>query len=203
MRMTIRAAASITLAGLLLGPTSAIAQASPLDDMLKAATKALEVFNYRQADSISRTVLAFGSVLTKQQRALALQVSIASIYPEDKPNERQTDTARTRIKQLLAVDPSVWDRNLTWDGLDSLRALVVRASAPGKIVLGSRTPNAFLFIGDQPQGLLGSVRTIEVPPDIDVRLAIRADKCVPFDTVVRVRAADTLVVGRRNLTCTP
>lgn len=193
----------VAVAAMLATPAALQAQASPLDDMLKAATKALEVFNYRQADSISRSVLAFGSVLTKQQRALALQVSIASIYPEDKPGERQTDTARTRIKQLLAIDPAAWDRNLTWDGLDSLRALVIRASAPGKIVLGSRTPNAFLFIGDQPQGLLGSVRTIEVPPDTDVRLGIRADKCIPFDTVVRVRAADTLVVGRRNLTCTP
>lgn len=184
-------------------PCGLQAQASPLDEMLKNATRALEVFNYRKADSISQSVLAFGSVLTKPQRTLALQISIASIYPEDKPNERQTDTARARIKQLLTIDPGVWDRNLTWDGLDSLRSLVVRASAPGKIVLASRTPSAFLFIGDQPQGLLGSIRTIEVPPDVDVRLSIRADKCIPFDTVVRVRAADTLVVGRRNLTCTP
>src|SRR4051812_27479495 len=93
MRMNSRVAVRIALGMTLLVPAAMRAQAtSPLDDMLKTATKALEVFNYRQADSISRSVLAFGSVLTKQQRALALQVSIAAVFPEDKPNERQTDS---------------------------------------------------------------------------------------------------------------
>src|SRR4051812_17870450 len=90
-------------------PCALYAQASPLDEMLKTATRALEVFNYRKADSLAQSVLAFGSVLTKSQRTLALQISIAAIYPEDKPNERQTDTTRARIKQLLAIDPAVWD----------------------------------------------------------------------------------------------
>jgi hypothetical protein len=197
---------SVLLAGLSLSialSSGARAQASPLDEMLSSARKSLEGLDYRKADSISRSVLAFGSVLSKPQRVLALQILIGASYPEDKPNERKTDTTRARIKELLAVDPQAWDRNLTWDNLDSLRALVVRASAPGKIVIGSRTPNAFLFINNQPQGLIGSLKVVELPPDTDVPLSIRAEKCVPFDTTVRVRAADSLVVGRRNLTCTP
>jgi hypothetical protein len=199
---TLRFLAGLAVA-LTVGSSSAAAQASPLDDMLSAAKRSLEVLDYRKADSISRSVLAFGSVLSKPQRVLALQILIGAAYPEDKPNERQTDTARARIKELLAVDAQAWDRNLTWDQLDTLRALVVRASAPGKIVLGSRTPNAFLFINNQPQGILGSLKIIELPPDMNVPLSIRAERCTPFDTVVRVRANDSVVVGRRNLTCTP
>jgi hypothetical protein len=183
--------------------SAARAQASPLDEMLTSAKKSLEVLDYRKADSISRGVLAFGSVLSKPQRVLALQILIAASYPEDKPDARKTDTARARIKELLTVDPQAWDRNLTWDNLDTLRALVVRASAPGKILIGSRTPNAFLFINNQPQGLIGSLKLVELPPDTDVPLSIRAEKCVPFDTTIRIRAADSVAIGRRNLTCTP
>lgn len=196
------AVASALLASLHAG-SAARAQGSPIDQLLSSATKALDLFNYRQADSLARSALAFGSVLSKQQQALALQISIAASYPEDKPNERQTDSARARIKQLLGIDRAAWDRNLSWDGLDTLRAFVIRASQPGKMVLGSRTPSAFLFINGQSQGLLGSLRTIDIPPDTDTPLSIRADKCIPFDTVVRVRAADSVIVGRRNLTCTP
>jgi hypothetical protein len=117
--------------------------------------------------------------------------------------DRRTDTTRARIKELLVLDNTAWDRDLTWDGIDSLRALVIRASAPGKIVIGSRTPNALLFLNNQSQGLIGSLKLIELPPDTDVPLSIRAEKCTAFDTTVRVHAADSVVIGRRNLTCTP
>jgi hypothetical protein len=188
---------------LLAVASAAAAQANPLDDMLTSAKKSLEVLDYKKADSISRTVLAFGTVLSKPQRTLALQILIGASFPEDKPNERQADTARVRIKELLSLDPSAWDRNLTWDGLDSLRSSIVRASAPGRIVIGSRTLNAFLFINNQAQGLLGPLRVLELPPDSTIALSVRAERCTPFDTTVRVRAADSIVIGRKNLTCTP
>jgi hypothetical protein len=204
--MTMRVFRLLAVSGLALslaGASPALAQGSPIDEILSSAKRSLEVLNYRQADSLSRSALSFGAALTRPQRVLALQILIGSVYPEDKPNERQTDTARSRIKELIALDAAAWDRNLTWDGLDSLRALVVMAARPGKILLGSRTPNAFLFLNNQPQGLIGSLRTVELAPDTNIPLSIRAEKCVPFDTVVRVRAADSLVIGRRNLTCTP
>jgi hypothetical protein len=189
--------------GLAVAVSSARAQTNPLDDMLVSAKKALEVLDYKKADSVSRSVLAFGTVLSKPQRTLALQILIGASFPEDKPNERQADTARVRIKELLSLDPSAWDRNLTWDGLDSLRALVVRSSAPGKVLIGSRTPNAFIFVNNQSQGLIGSLRLVEVPPDSTIAISIRAEKCTPFDTTLRVRAADSVILGRKNLTCTP
>jgi hypothetical protein len=183
--------------------STARAQTNPLDDMLSSAKKSLELFDYKKADSISRSVLAFGTVLSKPQRTLALQILIGASFPEDKPNERQSDTARVRIKELLALDALAWDRNLTWDGLDSLRAAVVRASAPGRVVIGSRTQNAFLFVNNQSVGLVGSLKVVELPPDSAIVLSIRAERCTPFDTTVRVRAADSVVIGRKNLTCTP
>src|ERR1043165_8203268 len=70
------------------------AQGNPLDDMLTSAKKSLEVFDYRRADSISRTVLAFGSVLSKPQRVLALQILIGASYPEEQPHERRTEERR-------------------------------------------------------------------------------------------------------------
>ena len=200
--MTIRSQL-LAAAALLTVTASAQAQANPLDGMLAAAKQSLEVLDYRKADSISRSVLAFGSALSKPQRILALQILIGASYPEDKPNERKADTARARIKELIGLDPAAWDRNLTWDDLDSLRALVIRSTAPGKILLGTRTPNAFLFLNNQSKGLLGSLMVIEVPPDSSVALSIRAERCTPFDTIVKVRARDSVPIGRRNLTCTP
>lgn len=174
---------------------------SPVDELLKSASNALDHFKYREADSLAKTAMAFGSVLTRPQQALALEISIASAYPEDKPNERQTDSAMARIRRLLAFDSQAWDRNLSWDGLDSLHAMVVRASRPGKIVLGSRTQGAVLSTNGVTQGLVGSLRTIEVSPDVEVRIRITADKCAPWDTVLTVHAADSVIVGRKNLTC--
>jgi hypothetical protein len=188
---------------LVAAASAARAQANPLDDMLATAKKSLEVLDYRKADSISRSVLAFGPALSKSQRALALQIIIGASYPEDKPNERQMDSTRARIKQLIDLDPSVWDRNLTWDGLDTLRALVLRTMAPGKIVIGSRTPNAMIFLNNQPLGLVGSLKVLELPPDSTIALSIRAERCAPFDTTVRVRAADSVIIGRKTLVCTP
>jgi hypothetical protein len=179
--------------------SSARAQANPLDGMLVSGKKALEVLDYKKADSISRSVLAFGSVLSKPQRVLALQILISASYPEDKPNERQVDTARARIKELLGVDASAWDRNLTWDDLDSLRSLVARSAAPGRIVIGTRTPNAFLFLNNQSRGLLGSLMVIELPPDSSIALSIRAERCTPFDTVVCGGAAAIILLrGRKH-----
>jgi hypothetical protein len=174
---------------------------SPVDDLLKSATKALDLFKYREADSLAKSAMAFGSVLTRQQQVLALEISIASAYPEDKPNERQTDSAMARIKRLITFDSKAWDRNLSWDQLDSLYALVVRSTRPGKVVIGSRTPGAVLTTNGVPQGLVGSLRTIEVSPDVEVKIKISADKCAPWDTVLTVHAADSVIVGRKNLTC--
>jgi len=188
---------------LVTGVSTVQGQTNPLDEMLGKAKSSLEVLDYKKADSISRSVLAFGSVLSKPQRTLALQILIGASYPEDKPNERQADTAGVRIKELLSIDPSAWDRNLTWDGLDSLRALVVRSSAPGRVLIGSRTPNAFIFVNNQSQGLIGPLRLVPLPPDSSIAISIRAEKCTPFDTVIRVRAGDSVVIGRKNLTCTP
>lgn len=199
--MRVRAGVIALLFALGSASTARAQSGSPVDDLLKSASKALDLFKYREADSLAKGALAFGPVLTREQQALALQISIASIYPEDKPNERQTDSAMARIRRLIAFDPKAWDRNLSWDGLDSLHALVVRASRPGKVVLASRTQGAILSTNDIPQGLMGSIRIIEVSPDVPVRIRISADKCAPWDTVLTVHAADSVIIGRKNLIC--
>jgi hypothetical protein len=197
-------ARSLGLACLLgTAPVAAVRAQGPVEEILKAASGALDTWRYREADSLARIALQFGPVLTKKQHATALQISAAAVYPEDKPNERVTDSAMARIKRLVTFDPKAWDRNLSWDGLDSLHAMVVRASRPGKVVLGSRTPGAMLFINEVAQGIMPSLRTIELSPDVPQKISIKADKCLPWDTVITVKAADSLIVGRRTLTCTP
>jgi hypothetical protein len=183
--------------------TAQVAQAgSPVTDMLTKSKNALNDLQYAKADSFARQVLALGSLLTVEQQVQALQLRAAAFYPEE-PDPRKQDSAVAVIRQLIAIGGKGVPRDLSWSGLDSLVAFVQRASAPAKIVLGSRTPGAFVFVNDQPQGPVSALRTVAVSPGVEVKISVRAEKCVSWDTTAVFRAADSVRIGIRNPKCTP
>jgi hypothetical protein len=180
-----------------------VAQAgSPVTDMLTKSKNALNDLQYARADSFARQVLALGSLLTVEQQIQALELRAAAFFPEETGPQKQ-DSAVVVIRQLLALGGKGVPKDLSWAGLDSLVSLVQRASAPAKVVMASRTPGAFVFVNDQPQGPLSSLRSIPVNPGVEVRLSVRAEKCASWDTTAVFRAADSVRIGIRNLKCTP
>jgi hypothetical protein len=129
-----------------------------------------------------------------------VQLRVAAFYPEE-PGDRKTDSAVATIRQMLGLGGKLVPKDISWAGLDSLVMLVERASTPAKIVFGSRTPGAVIYVNDVAQGTISSLRTILVSPAVDVKLSIRAEKCTPWDTVAVFRASDSVRVGIRNLKC--
>ena len=184
---------------------SASAQAptgSPVADVLTRAKNALNDVNYKAADSLARVALAYGNLLSRDEQLQALQLRIAALYPEDAADQR-LDSAMVLIRVMITAGTKAMPRDITWAGLDSLIARAVRASQPAKIVLGSRTNAAIVYVGAEPQGTIQGLRTVLVPPDLPVKLSIRADKCVTWDTTITVRAADSVRIGYRNPVCPP
>jgi hypothetical protein len=199
--MMLRAVILVALCG--AGSLSAQAQAgSPVTDVLKRAKNALNDVNYRAADSLARTALGYGNLLSREEQLTAMQIRIAALYPEDAADQK-LDSAMVLIRDMIASGTQSMPRDLTWAGLDSVIARAVRASQPAKLVLGSRTNGAIVYVNTEPQGTIQGLRTVLVPPDVPVKLYIRADKCVPWDTTITVRAADSVRIGYRNPVCPP
>lgn len=184
-------------------PARAQTQAgSPVSDILKRAKNALNDVNYRLADSLARVAIGYGNLLSREEQMQAMQLRIAASYPEDVADQR-LDTAMALIRQMIATGTKAMPRDITWAGLDTIVARTVQASQPAKLVLGSRTAAAIVYVADDPQGTIQGLRTVLVPPDIPIRVSIRADKCVPWDTTITVRAADSVRIGYRNPVCPP
>lgn len=199
--LTIRLAA----AGLLILATSAAAQTqagSPVGDVITRAKNALNDVNYKAADSLARVALSYGNLLSRDEQLTALQIRIAALYPEDAADQR-LDSAMALIRQMIAAGTRAMPRDITWAGLDTVVSRALRASQPAKLVLGSRTSAAIVYVGSDPQGTIQGLRTVLVPPDIPVKVSIRADRCAPWDTTITVRAADSVRIGYRNPVCPP
>jgi hypothetical protein len=173
---------------------------SPVTELLTKARNALNDLNYAKADSLARQVLALGSLITADQQLAAVQVRLAAFYPEESAAQKM-DSAVATIRQMIALGGRNVPRDISWGGLDSLVTLVKSASIPAKVVFGSKTPGAVIYVNDTPQGTISSLRTVLVPPAVEVKLSIRAEKCATWDTTAVFRASDSVRVGIRNLKC--
>jgi hypothetical protein len=185
-----------------LSASSAQTQAgSPVTEMMVRGRNALNDLNYKQADSVARRVLALGTLLSRQQQIDALQLLVAALYP-DEDGQQQQDTTIQLIRSLvsLGADKGI-PREMSHPKLDSLFLFVARAAQPAKVVLGSRTPGAFLYIDNNAQGALTGIRTVLVPAGKQVQLSIRADNCAPWDTTITTQSADSLRIGYRAPRC--
>lgn len=185
-----------------LSVSSAQTQAgSPVTDMMVRGRNALNDLNYKQADSVARRILALGTLLTRQQQVDALQLLVASLYP-DEDGQQQQDTTIQLIRTLvsLGADKGI-PREMSHPKLDSLFIFVARAAQPAKVVLGSRTPGAVLYIDNNPQGVMSGLRTVLIPAGKQVQLSIRADNCAAWDTTLTTQSADSLRIGYRAPRC--
>lgn len=201
--LTVRARAALLALVCMAGSARAQTQAgSPVTDVLTRAKNALNDVNYKAADSLARVALGYGNLLSRDEQLQALQLRIAALYPEDAADQR-LDSAMALIRQMITAGTKAMPRDITWAGLDSVIARAVRASQPAKVVLGSRTNAAIVYVNADPQGTIQGLRTVLVPPDLPVKLSIRADKCTAWDTTITVRAADSVRIGYRNPVCTP
>lgn len=195
--------AALALITGLAAPATAQTQAgSPVGDVLKRAKNALNDVNYKAADSLARSALGYGNLLSREEQLVALQIRIAALYPED-AGDQKLDSAMVLIREMIASGTKAMPRDITWPGLDTVITRAMRASQPAKVVLGSRTNAAIVYVNADPQGTIQGLRTVLVPPDLAVKLTIRADKCVPWDTTITVRAADSVRIGYRNPVCPP
>lgn len=70
----------------------------------------------------------------------------------------------------------------------------------GAFRIGSRVPRAGLYIDGTFAGLIGAIRTFSHKPG-QVRLQIKAEECVSWDTVMYLAPADTVQIAFRNPRC--
>lgn len=195
--------ATLALIGGLSASAGAQMQAgSPVGDVLKRARNAVNDLNYKTADSLARVALGYGNLLSRDEQLTAVQIRIAALYPED-AGDQKLDSAMVLIREMIAGGTKSLPRDLSWPGLDSVVARAVNASQPTKIVLASRGTGAVLYVNGEPQGPIQAMRMVLVPPEVPVKLSIRADKCVAWDTTITVRAADSVRIGYRNPVCPP
>ena len=193
--------AALFALALFAAPLGAQTQAgSPVTDMMIKGRNALNDLNYAQADSVARRILALGSLLSRQQQTDALQLLAAALYP-DEGGAQKADTAIGVIKRLVELGASKMPAEISHPALDSLYAFVARAAQPAKVILGSRTPGAVLYVDGNAQGNIAGLRVVMVPPGKQVQLSIRADNCANWDSTITTQASDSLRIGFRMPRC--
>lgn len=187
------------IAGWVGAPSTARAQ-DAVTSMLITGRNKLNDLDYGAADSIAKRVIALGSLLTPDQKIKAIQLSIAALYP-DEDGKRHDDQAIAMIKDMVAAGTTTIPKDLSWPGLDSLVAMVARASVPGKVLVGSRIPGSVLYLNGTVVGPITGLKVLPLQPGSPMSLSIRAVNCKSWDTTMTVHAADSVRVGYRNPTC--
>ena len=71
----------------------------------------------------------------------------------------------------------------------------------GTIRIASGTPNAALYINNKIEGLISSRRDVQIPAGVQVRLTIRAQGCLDWDSTVVIPANETTTIGRKFAKC--
>jgi hypothetical protein len=121
----------LILALLLATPPIALAQRSPVQDLLATARLALNDLRFPDADSILRGVLSYD--LRRSDRIQALQLFAGALFPEQE-TAQQRDRAVAALRELVRIAPSAGlPREVSWAGLESLLA-EVRAATFGAAV---------------------------------------------------------------------
>jgi tRNA A-37 threonylcarbamoyl transferase component Bud32 len=75
-----------------------------------------------------------------------------------------------------------------------------QAAGTGTIMLGSSDSHAVLFVDRKPLGVLGELRSWQVPVG-SIRLSVYADGCVPWDSTVVVTPEAAVEIGYRDPDC--
>jgi hypothetical protein len=202
----------------MLVTSAALAQRSPVQDLLARARTALNNLEYARADTMARGVLAFGTQLTRAQRIDALQIVAAALYPEEEGLQRR-DSAVAYLRQLIRLAP---DRDLpraiSWPGLDSLlvrtklvtfaaiarppRDSVVAGEADATIPVSATRPARFRLIAVPARG--GTPIPIDsAGPGRDVTLRLRLlvndrPRLATGDYELRITAVDTAAGAARD-----
>jgi hypothetical protein len=188
-------------------PSPSATAAPPLTvlDRLARAEAAVRSRQYGVADSIVQELRALPAGAGEPIRLLT--VAAAAAFPPAGAQDRAR--ALEAIRFLLDANVSFrFPADMTWPGLDQLleeqraaRTAAARVPALGTLRLGSRTPNATLYVSGVAYSATEAVRSIPVTPGEPIVLSIRATGCQQWDSTVTVAAGDTADVGFRNARC--
>lgn len=100
----------------------AVAQRSPVQDLLATARLALNDLRFADADSILRGLISYD--LRRVDRIQALQLLAGVRYPEQE-TAQQRDRAISALRDLVRLAPSAsLPREVSWSGLEALLAQV-------------------------------------------------------------------------------
>jgi serine/threonine protein kinase len=173
--------------------TRMVAEQAQRDSIAKAVTDSITAANAAAAAAAAKQLDA------KNKAAATRGTNVAS-----RESKTQSTPPKTGAEaNLSARDTKVvaTDKPATQAPQPAPEPSKPVVAADGYIVIGTRTPSAVLFINGAPRAEgLKSYETIAVKPG-EVKIAIRADKCTPFEVTVTVTPKDTITIGRKALTC--
>ena len=83
-----------------------------------------------------------------------------------------------------------------------MRSAAPVAPAEAYVRIGSKIPNAVLYLDGKAEGFLGALKFVKVGSGA-VRIGVHADGCRSWDSVVSLAPRDTLRINYRNPVCSP
>lgn len=164
--------------------------------------------------------------LTGSGAAKSVVDSVVLAPIESKPADRQVTTvadSRSKVEQRRAAAENVetakkksasTDKAASTGGTkqavpgDSpieappVVAPTVTRAADGAVRIGSKIPNAVLYLNDKAQGFISGLRMLTLPAT-SIRIGIHVEGCASWDSTLVVPPGDTLRIGYRNPTCPP
>lgn len=188
-------------------PTPSASRELSATERLLRGESAVRSRQYAAADSIGEELRRGQALAGADQKRLVVLIAASAFPPTGSQNRER---ALGAIRALLDGDPSFrFPADMSWPGLDqlleeerSVRAAAARASTVAVVRIGSRSPNATLYIRGVQENPIDAVRSIPVTAGEATRLSIRSAGCeTGWDTTVVVAAGDTAVLGLRDAPC--
>jgi serine/threonine protein kinase len=140
------------------------------------------------------------TVVVGQPQPIAVPSSPAATEPTTPPPSQPSVTRRQAGPNRSNADEAVRTSEPSTVG-DNAQPMVAAAEpSEGQVLLGIRGVAAVLYVNGEARGVMEGLNSWPVPAGT-VRLSVRAEGCVPWDSAVVVRPGEQTRVGYRQPQC--
>jgi hypothetical protein len=175
----------------------------PIDPQIQARLD--RAVQHYQAVNIEAAVPVLQDLLWPPSRRLtkAQEIKVQQYLGAAFAVAGKRDSALAHFRFALFLSPTL-ELDRSGFGATEIALFAEAKGSSGRMTLmiGTRTPGATLFIDGESRGELSvAPRSIALPANSPIRLSVKADKCIAWDSTITARPDSTIVLGRKNLSC--
>lgn len=184
---------------LIVPPSASAGRASVTDSSSLSSTAApIEKRPGRSVPSPNRPEPERSLERAQDERPIPKRKTITSPTKTSEPVRNKVDTKEAAILYSESGPPPAPSAGFV---TPQPPPILIAPAGPGVVRIGSRIPEAGLYVDGSFVSLIGALRTVSHKPG-QIHIQIKAEDCITWDTVIFIGPADTAQIGFRNPRCT-